>query len=216
MSQDWAMRLDHVSYAVPASHLGDEVQRLGASAGGIFRDGGRHPRFGTRNFVLPLAGGSYLEVVATLDHPASDRAPFGQAVKYRAERGGGWMAWVLAVDDIASAEQRLGRPAVDGMRHRPDGVDLTWKQLGVKDVMEDPQVPFFVQWLSPAKHHPSIGAEDLPRIERLEIGGDAGSVNDFLGASVDSIEGVTIDFVDDEPGLVAVHLATRFGSVRLD
>ena len=210
------MRLDHVSYAVPASHLADEVQRLGASAGGIFRDGGRHPRFGTRNFVLPLAGGSYLEVVATLDHPAADRAPFGQAVKHRAERGGGWMAWVLAVDDVEPMEQRLGRHAVDGMRHRPDGVDLTWKQLGIKDVMEDPQVPFFVQWLSDATDHPSAGAGELPRIERLEIGGDAASVTEFLGSSVDAIDGVTIDFVDDEPGLVAVHLATQRGSVRLD
>jgi hypothetical protein len=50
----------------------------------------------------------------------------------------------------------------------------------------------------------------------LEIGGDAASVTEFLGSSVDAIDGVTIDFVDDEPGLVAVHLATQRGSVRLD
>jgi hypothetical protein len=210
------MRLDHVSYAVPAQHLADEVQRLGATAGGIFRDGGRHPRFGTRNFVLPLAGGSYLEVVATLDHPAADRFPFGQAVKRRAEGGGGWLAWVVAVDDIAPLEERLGRPAVEGMRHRPDGVHLTWKQIGVNDVMDDPQVPYFVQWLSGPEDHPSVGAPPLPRLVGLELGGDPARITEWLGSDVDALEGVTIEFVDDEPGLVAVHLEGIHGRVRLD
>jgi len=216
IGQDARMRLDHVSYAVPASHLADEVQRLGATAGGIFCDGGRHPRFGTRNFVLPLAGGSYLEVVATLDHPASDRFPFGQAVKRRAGLGGGWMAWVVAVDDIAPVEERLGRAAVDGMRHRPDGLHLTWKQIGISDVIEDPQVPFFVEWLSGADDHPSAGAGDLPRIEKLEIGGDAARVSEWLGCDVAELEGINVEFVDAEPGLVAVHVVGPHGTVRLD
>ena len=50
------MRLDHVSYAVSSNELVDTVQRLGQQLGGSFVDGGRHPRFGTRNFVLPLEG----------------------------------------------------------------------------------------------------------------------------------------------------------------
>ena len=102
------MRLDHVSYAVSNSELGSTVNRLGTLLGATFRDGGVHPRFGTRNFVLPLAGGSYVEVVAPLDHPATDSAPFGKAVKARAEEGGGWLGWVVGVDDITPWEQRLG------------------------------------------------------------------------------------------------------------
>ena len=100
------------------------MQRLGQQLGGSFVDGGRHPRFGTRNFVLPLEGGTYVEVVAALDHPASDKAMFGQAVKARAESGGGWLGWVVSVDDISVVEARLGRPATDGHRVRPDGFDL--------------------------------------------------------------------------------------------
>ena len=98
------MRLDHVSYATEPAHLADTVQRLGAAVGGTFSDGGLHPRFGTRNFVLPLGGGTYVEVVAALDHPAADRQPFGQAVRARAEAGGGWLGWVVAVDDLAPVE----------------------------------------------------------------------------------------------------------------
>ena len=111
------MRLDHVSYAVSNSELGSTVNRLGTLLGATFRDGGVHPRFGTRNFVLPLAGGSYVEVVAPLDHPATDSAPFGKAVKARAEDGGGWLGWVVGVDDITA----LGAAPRPARRRRATG-----------------------------------------------------------------------------------------------
>lgn len=66
------MRLDHLSYAAPIEHLAETVQRLGAALGAPFTDGGLHPGFGTRNFILPLAGGTYIEVVSALDHPAAE------------------------------------------------------------------------------------------------------------------------------------------------
>ncbi|MEK9955902.1 MAG: VOC family protein, partial [Actinomycetota bacterium] len=56
------MRLDHLSYACTTSEIADVVQRIGSDLGGTFVDGGRHPSFGTRNFILPLAGGCYVEV----------------------------------------------------------------------------------------------------------------------------------------------------------
>ena len=84
-------------------------------------DGGVHPRFGTRNMILPLADDRYIEVVEVLDHPASDKAPFGQVVRARSESGGGWMGWVIAVDDLAEVEGRLGREAVEGCRKLADG-----------------------------------------------------------------------------------------------
>ena len=214
------MRLDHVSYAAGPGQLIDVVQRVGAALGAGFADGGRHPRFGTRNFVLPLAGGTYFEVVTTLDHPAADRAPFGRAVRRRAEAGGGWLGWVVAVDDIGPVEQRLSRTAVPGNRHRPDGADLRWKQIGVLDLIDDPQLPFFVEWLSGPEEHPSngAGAKHEIAIERVEIAGNRDTVCTWLGQPRESpLEGIAVDWVDaDEPGLVAVHFSTPRGTVRID
>lgn len=209
------MRLDHLSYASGPEGLGACAQRLGAALGASFHDGGLHPRFGTRNFLLPLAGGVYLEVVETLDHPAADKAPFGQAVRARSEAGGGWLAWVLAVDDIEPIETRLGRPAVHGHRRRPDGVDLTWRQIGVLDLLDDPALPFFVQWEVRPALHPAVNGEG-PRIEHVEICGDRQKVADWLGEPVDGID-FRVDWVDaDDPGLTAVHFKTAHGTVRLD
>jgi hypothetical protein len=211
------MRLDHVSYVAAADELVDVVQSLGAELGAPFQDGGRHPRFGTRNFVLPLAGDAYLEVVTTLEHPSVDRAPFHQAVRRRADLGGGWLGWVVAVDDLAPVESRLGRPAVDGNRQRPDGFDLRWRQIGVLDLIADPQLPFFVQWLVEADEHPSAGAHPDVRISRLEIAGDPKRVYTWLGEPENHpLDGVDVVWVTGEPGLVAVVFSTPKGDVRVE
>jgi hypothetical protein len=212
------MRLDHLSYAAGPEGLAACVQRLGARLGAGFSDGGIHPSFGTRNFVLPLDGGCYLEVVEALDHPAVDRAPFGRAVRDRTEDGGGWLAWVVRVDDITPVEARLARSAAPGHRRRPDGVDLRWAQIGVMDVAADPQLPFFVQWYSPAIQHPSAGGSSIT-LRRLEIAGDQHRIDDYLGTSAHQpLDGIELEWhgSEDGTGLVAAVFDTASGSVRID
>lgn len=215
------MRLDHLSYAAGSEGIAACAQRLGAHLGAAFGDGGLHPAFGTRNFVLPLAGGCYVEVVETLDHPAADRAPFGRAVRARSEAGGGWLGWVIRVDDLAPIEAQLGRQAAAGHRHRPDGFDLRWKQIGVKNVAGNPQLPFFVHWLSDDQHHPS-GDGSAVTLQRLEIAGDEATVQDYLGIPAQQpLDDVEIDWTppsdDDDTGLVAAVFTTASGAtVRID
>jgi hypothetical protein len=212
------MRLDHIVFAAGPDGLDGTAARLSAQLGEEFQDGGVHPRFGTRNRILPLGDQHYFELVEVLDHPASDKAPFGQAVRARSELGGGWMGWVVAVDDIAPHEARLGREAVNGNRHRPDGVELLWKQLGVKGLQADPQLPFFIQWDIAPENHPSAGASGNVSLECLDIAGDPARVSDWLGGSVDEpLEAVKVDWVapNGTPGIVAAKFLTPNGLVRL-
>jgi hypothetical protein len=211
------MRVDHVSYAAEPDGLQATADRLSKLIGVEPVDGGVHPRFGTRNVILPLANHNYLEVVEVLDHPASDKAPFGQAVRARSEAGGGWMGWVVAVDDIRPAEARLGRESVEGNRTRPDGVELKWRQLGVKGLMADPQLPFFVQW-EDMSVHPSNGATTNVALERLEIAGDPDRVREWLGLPPNfRPEGVDFTFVAPRgtPGLLSVTFTSDDGEVTI-
>jgi len=212
------MRLDHIVFAAGPGGLAGTAARLSELLGEDFQDGGVHPRFGTRNRILPLTDHTYLELVEVLDHPASDKAPFGQAVRARSELGGGWLGWVVAVDDIAPLEERLGRSAVNGNRHRPDGRELLWKQLGVKGLQADPQLPFFVQWEGDSADHPSNGASNKISLESLEIAGDPARVSEWLGQPVEQpLEDVKVDWVapNGTPGLVAVTFQTPAGLVRI-
>jgi hypothetical protein len=212
------MRLDHVSYAAGPDGLHATAGRLGEQLGEHFVDGGIHPRFGTRNMVLPLVDNTYVEVVEVLDHPASDKAPFGQAVRARSGQGGGWLGWVVAVDDIGKIEDRLGHESVQGNRWRPDGVELRWRQIGVMGLQADPQLPFFVEWQTPSGQHPSVGASGDLRLDTLEIAGDPGRVSQWLGDDVDGpLEAVSVEWVtpDSGSGIIAALFETRNGRVRI-
>jgi hypothetical protein len=215
------MRLDHLSYAAGSEGIASCVQRLGSHLGAGFSDGGIHPRFGTRNFVLPLRNGVYLEVVEALDHPAVERAPFGRAVRARSQAGGGWLSWVVGVSDIAAIEQRLGRQAAVGHRVRPDGYDLKWRQIGINDSADDRQLPWFIHWDSEKSQHPAAGGGTV-NLERLDIAGDRAVVTGYLGetatAELDDLKVKWLppeDF-DGETGIVAAHFTTPHGVVVID
>jgi hypothetical protein len=219
------VRLDHVSYAVGCTEFPSTVSRLGALLGAPFVDGGVHPLYGTRNAVLPLDGDCYVEVVTPLDHPATDRLPFGQAVRRRAELGGGWLGWVVSVDDLAPFEKRLGRPGAEGHRRRPDGVLLEWRQIGLLDLIEDPQRPYFIEWCSPRTVHPSAGADGAIGIDRLEISGERAAILEWLGTpEIDPLPQVHVNWLEPadpavaygDAGLVAVDFHTPHGPVRVD
>jgi len=211
------MRVDHVSYAAERDGLKATAQRLSKLLGVKPVDGGIHPRFGTRNIILPLAHERYVEVVTVLDHPASDKAPFGQAVRARSEDGGGWLGWVVSVDDMSEAEKRLGRKSVVGSRRRPDGVELSWRQLGVNGLIADPQLPYYVKW-DDETLHPSVGATTNVTISGLQIAGDSERVCEWLGLPADQTSTV-IDFTfvapHGTPRLLAVTFDTPKGTVTI-
>ncbi|MGH3386788.1 MAG: VOC family protein [Nocardioidaceae bacterium] len=212
------MRLDHLSYAAGPDGLTGTTTRLNELLGEKFLDGGVHPRFGTRNAYLPITDGQYVEIVEVLDHPASDKAPFGQAVRSRSQSGGGWLGWVVSVDDIRRVENRLGRESVEGNRYRPDGVDLRWRQIGVKGLQADPQLPFFVQWGVEPSYHPSYGATGEVSLKKLEIAGDPSRVTDWLGEDpAGALGGLEVEWVAPHgtPGVVAAHFHTSDGVVRI-
>lgn len=211
------MKLDHVSYAVLNHELVETVQRLGAELGASFIDGGKHPSFGTRNFILPLSGGTYIEVVAPLDHPAAESAPFGQAVRRRAEAGGGWMTWALQVEDLSPIENRLGRESGQGHRVRPDGVDLRWSQIGVLNLLEEPQVPFFIKWDNESDH-PSKDAANQIEVTEIALAGEQDVVKNWLADGFEKVAaGVNLNWVsDDDEGIASVTFKTPNGKVVID
>ena len=214
------MRLDHISYAATHDELIDVVQRLGSRIGSAFVDGGIHPRFGTRNFTLPLKHGHYLEVVCPLNHPAADESPFGKIVSKRANEGGGWLTWVISTDDIAPIEKRLGRKSVQGHRTRPDRVDLRWKQIGVLGTLDDSQLPFFIEWET--SEHPSKEGKPVAEIVKIEIAGRRETTENWIGIDhkieLRNIEINWLDTIenDGQTGIVAVHVSTPNGVIRLD
>lgn len=212
------MHVDHLTFAAGPEGLESTVDRLGAALGAKFINGGFHPRFGTRNNLLPLTDGRYLEVVEVLDHPAAEKAVYGQVVRARSEMGGGWLGWVISVDDIAPYEQRLDRQAVPGSRHFPDGRLLEWEQIGVRGLMSDPQLPYFLTWKSSPDLLPSA-LEGSITLKSMHIAGNRPRIEDWLNVDLENgLDGVDIEFTSPNgtPGLnAAVFEVPGKGEVRI-
>lgn len=212
------MHVDHLVFAAGPEGLLATAERLSAALGEPSRDGGFHPRFGTRNRLIPLADDRYIEIVEVLEHPVADKAPFGQAVRARSESGGGWLGWAISVEDLSMFERRLGRQSVDGSRHFPDGRLLEWKQIGVRGLQADPQLPFFIKWTSEESVLPKAlpGSVDLIR---LEIAGDRSRLEDWLGCKSNMIGDLDFEIEwiapNGQPGIVAAHFRTAGGKVRI-
>jgi hypothetical protein len=185
------MRLDHVSYVASHDQISDVVNRIGSQIDTSFIDGGIHPKFGTRNFTAPLLNRQYIEVVCPMDHPATDTTPFGKAVKNKAEEGGGWFAWVFASSQISDVEQILGREAIIGKRRKPNGDELVWKQIGVSDLLNSPENPFFIQWEN--GEHPSLNGQPKANLCSIEINGNIEEVVKTLDFDLtESLAGVEL------------------------
>ncbi|CAN1484279.1 Glyoxalase-like domain containing protein [Candidatus Nanopelagicaceae bacterium] len=214
------MRLDHVSYVTSHDQLADTVQRLGSRLTTTFVDGGIHPRFGTRNFTAALQDGQYIEVVCPLDHPASENTPWGKAVSKKAHEGGGWFTWVFSTKDIAQIESKFGRGAIEAHRTRPNGTDLKWKQIGVMEIADSRELPFFIQWLS--EDHPSKDGTALAKIKKIAIA-DEDELSDswFKDEILSSLENVSIDWLrpdtcDNQVGIISVQFHTPGGLVTIE
>ena len=214
------MRLDHVSYVASHDQVSDAVNRIGSQIGTAFVDGGIHPKFGTRNFTAPLLNKQYIEVVCPMDHPATDATPFGRAVKKKAEEGGGWMTWVFSVEDISVVEEKFGRKAVEGYRKKPDGTELLWKQIGVNQITEAKELPFFIQWL--VTNHPSSDGKAISKLKNIEIASYERLSNSFFKESInESLNEISIEWIDvvkneNINGIMSLKFETPNGTVQID
>jgi hypothetical protein len=136
------------------------------------------------------------------------------------ELGSGWLTWVFATEAIPKVEEKFGRSAIEGHRTRPDGSDLKWKQIGVNEIADSRELPFFIQWLT--ADHPSQDGKAVAAIEKITIA-DSDQLSDswFKTEILAGLNGTDLEFIDPatndgESGIVAVHLVTPGGVVRLD
>lgn len=215
------MRVDHVTYAAEHDGMHATAERLAEQLGVKAVNGGVHPQYGTRNMIVPLAHDRFFQIVEALDHPASLKEPYGQAVRACTERGGGWLGWGIRVDDMAPVAERLGRTPEPAHRRFPDDRELHWTQIGYNGLLNDPQLPFFICFQNP-ELHPSGAIRDLTNpkvtIAKLTIAGDPQRVHDWLGLPADQTSTV-IDFEFIAPhgnaGLMSVTFDTPGGQVTI-
>jgi catechol 2,3-dioxygenase-like lactoylglutathione lyase family enzyme len=146
--------IDHLVFAAP--DLNAAVDWLAGRLGLRAAAGGRHPGLGTRNALLGLGGGTYLEIIgvdADGPGPPDGPRPFGLDRIGEARLA----TWAAGVDDIhgrVAAARAAGYdpgPVGPMSRRLPDGGELHWRLTPPgADAVE--LVPFLIQWGDGAPH----------------------------------------------------------------
>ena len=169
--------LDHV--LMPVADLGDGARRLYDRFGLQGIPGGRHPKVGTANFIVPL-GRQYLELIAIVDAGEAAGSRLGARVARAVREGKTFVAWALRTTNLDAVRAKLIDagwdlpPMVEGSRTRPDGQVLRWR---TQDTEKDPDpvaIPFVIEWNIPEGLHPGQAAathrNGVAAIKRVVVG----------------------------------------------
>jgi hypothetical protein len=147
-------KLDHLLWATPALEKG--MAQLDTQTGVRPEVGGTHPGFGTRNALLSLGEGVYLEVIAP--DPAQDLTDT-RGKTLATLRAPKLLTFAVRTQNIGDAHQRVRAAGVKTpgpirmSRRRPQGRDLSWQVLRLEDHTFGDAVPFFIDWGD--SQHPS-------------------------------------------------------------
>ncbi|MFI9507957.1 VOC family protein [Nocardia sp. NPDC052566] len=153
-------RLDHLVLATPdLPGMVDTVTRL---VGVAPVAGGRHVGLGTRNYLLGLGDGGYLEIIGPdPEQPEPERPrPFG-IDQLTAPRLVTWAVRVTDIDAVVSEARAAGYDpgeVAEMSRATPDGLILQWRLTFPRGGHSE-VVPFLIDWGDTT--HPSA---NLPRV----------------------------------------------------
>ncbi|MCB1693918.1 MAG: VOC family protein [Pseudomonadales bacterium] len=200
--------VDHLMFAAPDLAAG--VRHIKALSGIEAAPGGAHPGNGTRNALMSLGPGQYLEIIA----PDPAQAPADNLAADILSRDRMEIrAWAVAAK--SGETERLARSASLGTRRvpmsrtTPDGVRLEWEIVFVTGHPFGDAFPFFIDWL--ASPHPSGTTPGGCTLSSLEISVPGAADYRKLIATF-GIEGV--DVVEGAASLNAV-LVTPNGQVTI-
>jgi hypothetical protein len=179
--------IDHI--LLPVDDLEEGARRLYERFGLRSIAGGRHPKVGTANMIVPL-GSQYLELIAIVDPQEAEGSRLGRRLSNALKERRTFVAWALRTQSLEGVGSKLRAagwnlpPVAEGARNRPDGRVLSWRTQDIETGAEPSAIPFVIEWDVPDGLHPGevvashrggattlrrvvIGARDPLRIRRL-------------------------------------------------
>jgi hypothetical protein len=160
--------LDHI--LLGCNHLQRGIDFVEQHTGVRAAFGGVHPNRGTHNALLALGTLRYLEIIAPDPQQQTDNS---LAKRLQAMPEPKLATWAVHTADISALTAKLksvgiaAEGPIPGSRKPPDGQELHWQTLGLKDDANG-LLPFFIEW-SKSSVHPSEAAPKGCQLLKFEI-----------------------------------------------
>ncbi|MEQ8857902.1 MAG: VOC family protein [Pseudomonadales bacterium] len=203
--------VDHLMWG--AADLAEGVAEIGRLFDAEPVPGGAHPGRGTRNALLGLADGRYLEIIAP-DPDQPQGGDFAAALADLAQPA--LITWALRSDDLPGIARQLAAAGVDTRgpvatrRTTPDGTELAWELLFPRGHEFGALMPFFIDWGDCV--HPADGLRAAGTLEAITVESPHAAVLRRLLGNVDV---PLVVREADEPALHAT-IVTAHGDVVLE
>jgi Glyoxalase-like domain len=199
------VEIDHVLIAV--SDLETAARRLARAHGLTTYEGGRHPGWGTANWIAPLRS-AYLELIAIADEQEARESVLGHWVG--AAEDGALVGWAVRPRDLGSTATRLGIEVTEGSRTLPSGERTTWRTAGVEEASRRRWLPFFIERPGSTRF-PGAAGNPVAEISRLEIEGDPEELARWLDN-----ESLPLDVRPGDAGVTMVVLNGPDGEIVVE
>jgi hypothetical protein len=157
--------VDHV--LLPIADLEEGARTLRERYGLHAIAGGRHPKLGTANMIVPL-GRQYLELIAIADPQEAAASRLGKRIPPALDERRMFVDWALRTRDLDAMRAKLldagwdVPPMAEGSRRRPDGQVLRWRTQDVNTAPAWTAIPFVIEWNVPEGLHPGESAAEHP------------------------------------------------------
>jgi len=206
--------VDHI--LLPVADLEDGARTLRERHGLQAVAGGRHPKLGTANMIVPL-GRQYLELITVADPREAATSRLGKRVTRALDEGRMFVDWALRTRSVDLLRAKLLAagwelpPPWEGSRRRPDGQVLHWRTQDVDTGATWIALPFVIEWDVPDGLHPGeataqhpSGATALRRVvvgarnpahvrEQLEVLLGDTDLYEVRAAASDGVEALVLD-----------------------
>jgi hypothetical protein len=205
------LAIDHIVWGAPDLESGmAAAERL---FGALPVLGGSHPGIGTRNALLGLADGRYLEILAP--DPAQPLAgTLGQRLADLSHPA--LVTWAVACPDLPAVAHRLQaaglttRGPVRLQRNTPAGEPLEWDLLFAGGHSFGALFPFFIHWRGTP--HPSLDLAPVAALEGLTLESPHARALRRLLGNLD----VPLSVVESPEPALRVTLETTHGPLALE
>jgi hypothetical protein len=157
--------IDHV--LLPVADLEEGARSLREQHGLQAIPGGRHPKVGTANMIVPL-GRQYLELIAIADPQEAAASRLGKRIPPALDERRMFVDWALRTRDLDAMRGKLLAagwdmpPMGEGSRRRPDGQVLHWRTQDANTGAARTAIPFVIEWDVPEGLHPGEAAAEHP------------------------------------------------------
>src|SRR5437879_395007 len=151
----------------PVGKLEEGARRLREQHGLQAIPGGRHPKVGTANMIVPL-GRQYLELIAICEPQEAAASRLGRRVTLALAEGRMFVGWAVRTGSMDAMRGKLLAagwdlpPIGEGSRRRPDGQVLRWRTQDLDTGAAPIALPFVIEWDVPDGLHPGQAAASHP------------------------------------------------------